>query len=44
MDQVLAVDGSVGILEDLHRTISIIRVIREIRRQRTIETEATAEK
>lgn len=41
MDQILAFDGSVGILEDLQRRISIIRVMRERRWQRAIETAGT---
>lgn len=39
MDQILAFDASAGILEDLHRTISIIMVMREIRGQRATDTE-----
>lgn len=38
MDQILAFDGSVGILEYLHRTVSIIRVMRKIRWQRATDS------
>lgn len=38
MDQILGFDASAGILEDLHRTISIIRVMREVRWQRATDT------
>jgi len=37
--QILASDGNVGILEDLRRRTSILRVMLEIRWQRVIETE-----